>query len=738
MWICKYCETENENDCREECKACGKLRQSSNSVQNISPPPPRKKWWLVVTATLFTIVILLLVMYSVHKQQDRMKTLFQVENPVIQVYAGDYYSLAVHDDGTVLFAGDIDRWRNAVSEWENVESVDGCFARLKDGTYTSFFGATNLPVYEQKISISMGSAGNWVALLPDGMLLFTPDPESVDKFDTIDVVGYGITDYRYKEFVFGADSYFGLLESGRVVPYSFSFDINEEIAAWTDVKNLCFCDGYVPLALTNSGKVLSTSSLENVDTSNWKNIVKLTENYSLTVGLCADGTVLATGGEYGIVDYLDQFTKWKNVEDVAVSRSNWDTSQADCFAVGLKKDGTVLFAGDLSDPNCAEIQRKTASWTSIIQISTGTHHVVGLKADGTVVSAGDNSFGQCDIYNGGAAAVTTDKDDLSSLILPQKEIWLCNGEKYTKLNGSIGGHVDYTYEYNNSVIVKETVGDPGGSYLYQILDYDTTGVVTSVTTYERNTIVTEQKNNTYGEPIEISFYGCENSGEFFYFGSGEIIIETLRVSDNTSCEIDFITKGVTIKLEPSQKAIISYDDAGKIERIICYDLSGQKLLSNYIIHDSLGNAYQIEYEAGLVISWDDNNLVQTVVYRYMDKEYIRQIKYDDFGRFDCVDHILEGQYSPVIRYDYSINNGYIIEQYMTDINGNSSLFATDTFAFDNNGQLVSRIIKYFLDDGGALEYKKKMNYDENGNMICYIENLGGISEEHRFVYFSYA
>ena len=37
------------------------------------------------------------------------------------------------------------------------------------------------------------------------------------------------------------------------------------------------------------------------------------------------------------------------------------------------------------------------SWTDITDISTGDSHLVALKKDGTVLAAGDNQYGQCNV-----------------------------------------------------------------------------------------------------------------------------------------------------------------------------------------------------------------------------------------------------------------------------------------------------------------------------------------------------
>lgn len=56
--------------------------------------------------------------------------------------------------------------------------------------------------------------------------------------------------------------------------------------------------------------------------------------------------------------------------------------------VGLRKDGTVIAAGDSSDGKC-----DVSDWQNVVAVSAGSFHTVGLKADGTVVGAGYDSNG---------------------------------------------------------------------------------------------------------------------------------------------------------------------------------------------------------------------------------------------------------------------------------------------------------------------------------------------------------
>jgi len=65
---------------------------------------------------------------------------------------------------------------------------------------------------------------------------------------------------------------------------------------------------------------------------------------------------------------------WTDIIQVAAGR--WHT-------VGLKADGTVVAVGDDASGQC-----DVDGWTDIVQIAAGIYHTVGLKSDSTVVAVG--------------------------------------------------------------------------------------------------------------------------------------------------------------------------------------------------------------------------------------------------------------------------------------------------------------------------------------------------------------
>jgi len=114
----------------------------------------------------------------------------------------------------------------------------------------------------------------------------------------------------------------------------------------------------------------------------WPGIVQVAAGVHHTVGLRPDGTVVAVGGnDYGQCNVGG----WTDIVQVAAG---------DLHTVGLKSDGTVVAVGSNSygDGQC-----NVGGWTGIVQVAAGWHHTVGLKSDGAVVAVGDNGAGQCNV-----------------------------------------------------------------------------------------------------------------------------------------------------------------------------------------------------------------------------------------------------------------------------------------------------------------------------------------------------
>ena len=130
--------------------------------------------------------------------------------------------------------------------------------------------------------------------------------------------------------------------------------------------------------------------------SHWDNVIAISAGGFHSVGLRADGTVIAEGqysyGEINVSGWRDIIaisaggvTSYQMVDDGSVFSGGG-------FTLGLKSDGTVSATGWNDHGQC-----NVSGWSDIIAVAAGGMHSVGLKSNGTVVAVGRNDRYQCDV-----------------------------------------------------------------------------------------------------------------------------------------------------------------------------------------------------------------------------------------------------------------------------------------------------------------------------------------------------
>lgn len=158
------------------------------------------------------------------------------------------------------------------------------------------------------------------------------------------------------------------------------------VKEWKDIVAISAND-YITIGLKEDGTCVScgwnglkNTGQKNVDT--WKDIVAISAGGTHTIGLKKDGTVVAIGAnDYGQCNVKE----WKDIVAVAAGTAH---------TIGVKKDGTVVACGNNWKGQC-----NVKGWTDIVAVSASSEHTLGLKKDGTVVACGNNYYGQCDVKN---------------------------------------------------------------------------------------------------------------------------------------------------------------------------------------------------------------------------------------------------------------------------------------------------------------------------------------------------
>lgn len=194
------------------------------------------------------------------------------------------------------------------------------------------------------------------------------------------------------------------------------------------------------LAVSPSGKVMTAgpeNKSEFLDTADWTVVESIVTGPTATLGLRADGAVLAAGPNPW---NMNKTQGWNDIVQVAVGgpgyyhsfgvRSDgrvehsgqdqstdatqvesWtDIRQIACgesYTVGLKTDGTIVALG-------AAKKFDFSGWSEIVAISGGRHHIVGLKADGTVVATGKDGEGCLDVGDWAGIVAISAGDEITA------------------------------------------------------------------------------------------------------------------------------------------------------------------------------------------------------------------------------------------------------------------------------------------------------------------------------------
>ena len=167
----------------------------------------------------------------------------------------------------------------------------------------------------------------------------------------------------------------GLQDDGSVVAIGTTNSNGQcEVSDWTNVITIDM-DERRTIALRTDGTVYDTLG----ECANWSDIVDLQCVDMFGVfGLRADGTVVfARDPRYSTGDHLDGLSEWSGVKALYPYYSS---------VAGLFYDGTVLITGEHTDK-----KKEAENWTDIVQIWNSLDYVLGLKVDGTFVFAGDTS-----------------------------------------------------------------------------------------------------------------------------------------------------------------------------------------------------------------------------------------------------------------------------------------------------------------------------------------------------------
>ena len=108
----------------------------------------------------------------------------------------------------------------------------------------------------------------------------------------------------------------------------------------------------------------------------------------------------------------EQVEQMKTLQSIRAGLPQGKLAVGFYHTVGLKADGTVLAVGRNEEGQCS-----VGAWSGIRAVACGAYHTVGLRGDGTVVAVGRNEEGQCDVggWTGVVAVACSDYNTLALL-----------------------------------------------------------------------------------------------------------------------------------------------------------------------------------------------------------------------------------------------------------------------------------------------------------------------------------
>lgn len=284
---------------------------------------------------VFLFITFLTLCVSLFIQADNVRAA-ECNDESSTISAGEYHTVGLKEDGTVVSVGANWSHQGSVSDWSGIKAVSAA-------TY------------------------NTVGLKEDGTVVAVGD----NWYGQMNVWGWiGI-----KAISAGDSSTVGLKEDGTVVAAGDNSCGQLNVSDWTGIKAVSsrFCQS---VGLKEDGTVVATG----YNLSDWTGIKAVSAGGRHIVGLKEDGTAVAVGDNlWGQMNVSD----WTGIKAISAGLKH---------TVGLKEDGTVVAVGE-NDSG----QMNVSNWTGIKAISAREWSTVGLKEDGTVVAVGYAGYGQLNV-----------------------------------------------------------------------------------------------------------------------------------------------------------------------------------------------------------------------------------------------------------------------------------------------------------------------------------------------------
>ena len=327
-----------------------------------------------------------------------------------------YFALGLRYDGTVLVVTREDNQKPEIQEklltiketvesWESViqiETLGGDLFRYGQGNYFEVVDAFKDDNTFHVGHLAVGLKENGEVVCTENTWLESQGEDSVNDFlqpwpkssewNRVKELVRGRYGSSMRPFLFGIredGTVFGVAEGHTVPLFESKQFVGYDKIPYDHIRSMCFAMNEICL-LRDNGTVYV---LSEIDWEVWEEIREWTDVVQLTggtkgqfaaegvpIGLKGDGTVLATGS------VAEKVAAWDHIEKLYTGAH---------YLIGIRNDGKVFSCPADTEldmwNDISEILPSNSGWWSEIE------HYVGLKKDGTVVAAGDNTYGQCQV-----------------------------------------------------------------------------------------------------------------------------------------------------------------------------------------------------------------------------------------------------------------------------------------------------------------------------------------------------
>ncbi len=283
-----------------------------------------------------------------YKDSPKMVLECQYRQAEFYLAAGNKYQATMEFSGIRVYS---DARQRSLALWEEIAHRDTIAAGdyhtvgLKaDGTLVAVGsnadGQCNVDSWTDIVAIAAGR-NHTVGLKADGTAVAVGDNYygQCDVSEWKDIVAIAA----------GSDHTVGLKADGTAVAVGYNGDGRCNVDRWTDIVAIA-AGRYHTVGLKADGTAVAVGDnyYGQCDESEWKDIVAIAAGYDYTVALRADGTAVAVGRNGDGQCTVDRWT------DIVAISAGYD------YTVALKADGTVVAVGGNGDGQC-----EVSGWTNI-------------------------------------------------------------------------------------------------------------------------------------------------------------------------------------------------------------------------------------------------------------------------------------------------------------------------------------------------------------------------------------